>query len=137
MTTNDEQLLKLIRLERWLQRRNPRRLWAETTALAIGFACLADMLAVLSLEWFPPDPGCPIVYDFGWCLDTTGLSPWPVVLGWVAGVLLIISDEFIQWRRQHECGFRRPPTHRSHPNCSSALWGVKSYSKNQCGDIDI
>src|SRR5713226_687165 len=63
MTTNDEQLLQLIRLDRWLQRRNPRRLWAETTALAIGFASLADMLAVLSLEWFPPDPGCPIVYD--------------------------------------------------------------------------
>ncbi len=137
MTTNDEQLLQLIRLDRWLQRRNPRRLWAETTALAIGFACLADMLAVLSLEWFPPDPACPIVNDFALCVDTTGLSPWPVVLGWVAGVVLAISVEFIEWRCRHESGLRRPPSHRSHPKCSSALWGAKSYSESQSGDIDI
>ncbi len=137
MTTNDEQLLQLIRLDRWLQRRNPRRLWAETTALAIGFASLADMLAVLSLEWFPPDPGCPIVYDFAVCLDATGVSPWPVVLGWVAGVVLVISVEFIESRCQHESGLRRPPSHKSHPNCSSALWGAESYSESQAGDIDI
>ena len=131
MTTNDEQLLQLIRLDRWLQRRNPRRLWAEAAALAIGFACLADVLAVLSLEWFPPDPACPIVYDFALCVDTTGLSPWPVVLGWVAAVVLIISVEFIEWRCRHESGLRRPPTQRSHPNCSSALWGGNSYSDSQ------
>jgi hypothetical protein len=72
MTTDDERLLQLIRLDRWLQRRNPRRLWAETIALAIGFACLSDLLAVLSLAWFPPDPACPIVYGSAGCLDTTG-----------------------------------------------------------------
>ena len=136
MTANDEQLLKVIRLERWLQRRNPRRLWAETTALAIGFACLEELLAVLSLEWFPPDPVCPIVYDFALCLDTTGLSPWPVVWGWVAGVVLVIAVEFIRWRCKHESGLRRPPSHRSH-NRSSALWGAESYSEIQDGDIDI
>jgi hypothetical protein len=64
MTTNDERLLKLIRWDRWLQRRNPCRLWVETAALVIGFACLEELLAVLSLKWFPPDPACPIVYDF-------------------------------------------------------------------------
>jgi hypothetical protein len=100
MTTNDERLLQLIRWDRWLQRRNPRRLLAETTALAIGFACLADVLTVLSLEWFPPDPARPIVYDFAWRLDATGLSPWAVVLGWVAGVVLVSSVEVIQWRRE-------------------------------------
>ena len=118
MTTNDERLLQVIRLDRWLQRRNPRRLWAETAALAIGFTCLADVLAVLSLERFPPDPACPTVYDFALCLDTTGLSAWPVVLGWVAGVVLVSSVEFIQWRCRHESGLERSPSHRSHPNCS-------------------
>jgi hypothetical protein len=112
MTTNDERLLQLIRWDRWLQRRNPRWLWAETTALAIGFACLADGLAALSLEWFPPNPACPIVYDFAWCLDTTGLSPWPVVWGWVAGVVLVSSVEFIKWRRQCKSDFQRQPSHR-------------------------
>src|SRR5260370_29582732 len=104
MTTNDERLLQLIRLDRWLQRRNPRRQWAETTALAIGFACLADVLTVLSLEWFPPDPACQIVYDFALCLDTTGLSPWPVILGWVAIIVLIVLVELIQCSRPTASG---------------------------------
>src|SRR5260370_41643967 len=151
MTTNDERVLKLIRLERWLQRRNPCRLWVETTTLAIGFACLTDVLTVLSLEWFPPDPACPIVYDFALCLDTTGLSPWPVILGWVASVVLIVLVELIQWRRRRASGLRRRPSQRPHPNCSSALWGAnilvsgisrrtltdESYSESQAGDIDI
>jgi len=98
MTTNDERLLKLIRLDRWLQRRNPCRLWVEAAALVNGFACLEELLAGLLLEWFPPDSACPIVYDCALCLDTTGLSPWPVAWGWEAGVVLIISVEFIQWR---------------------------------------
>ena len=107
MTTNDERLLQLIRLDRWLQRRNPRRLWAETVALAVATACLADLLAVLSLKWFPPDPACPIMDSFGRCLDTTGLSPWPVIVGWVAGLVLINSIEFFRGRRQRESDSRR------------------------------
>src|SRR5262249_1098134 len=46
MSTNEERLLQLIRLDRWLQRRDRRRLWAETTGLATVFACLADLLAM-------------------------------------------------------------------------------------------
>jgi len=94
-------------LDRWLKRRNPRRLWVETIAAAIGFACLVDSLAVLSLKWFPPDPDCPIADNFGRCLDTTGLSPWPIVVGWIAGIVLASLVEFIQWRRRRESGFRR------------------------------
>jgi hypothetical protein len=122
MTTNDERLLQLIRLDRWLQRRNPRRLWAETSALAIGFACLADVLAVLSLEWFPPDPAYPMVCDLAWCLDTTGLLPWPVVWGWVAGVVLIISVKFANVLKS---------------GISRRTLTDKSYSKSQGRDIDI
>src|SRR5258708_7167725 len=107
MSTNDERLQQLIRLDRWLQRRDRRRLWVETTGLATVFACLADLLAVRSLEWFPPDPDCPIIDNVGRCLDMTGLSPWPVVLGWVIGVVLLSSVECVQWRRHRESGFRR------------------------------
>jgi len=124
MTTNDERLLKLIRLDRWLQRRNPLWLCMEAAALVIGFACLEELLAGLLLEGFPPDSACLMVDGFAGCLDTTGLSPIPVVWGWVAGVLLVVSVEFIQWRCQHESGLRRPPSHKSHPKCSSALWGA-------------
>ena len=103
----EERLLQLIRLDRWLQRRGRCRLWAETTGLATALACLADLLAALSLEWSPPDPACPIIDDFGRCLDTAGLSAWPVVLGWVIAVLLAGALEFIQWRRQGKSDFRR------------------------------
>ena len=104
MTAHDERLLQLIRLDRWLQRRGTRRLWMETTGLAAALACLVDLLAALSLQWFPLDPACPVLDDFGRCIDPTGLSPMVLLAGWGITALVGGSVALMQsWRYLNGC----------------------------------
>jgi len=55
VTRDDERVLQLIRLERWLARRSKIRLWIEAAAVSLALACLLDTLALLAES---PDPYC-------------------------------------------------------------------------------
>ncbi len=98
-------------------------------------ALLASQICWPCYRWNRSFPTLParFVYDFARCLDTTGLSPWRVVLGWVAGVVLVSSAEFIQ-SGVHQ-NLRRMPPLKTRPSKGAQASTVHLPSMPRSGRI--